>query len=76
MNETTIKQSFRMLEAGCPEVRLRMDGHKIIAEQMPLGRLWDTAHNLGLEYEFPTDLTSNELVEALVRAIEDYYRNQ
>ena len=51
MNECTIKQSFRMLEAGCPEVSLRMDGHKIIAEQMPLGRLWDIVHNLGLEYD-------------------------
>ena len=76
MNETTIKQSFRMLEAGCPEIPLRMSGHKIVADNIPLGKLWDIVHNLGLEYEFPTELTSNELVEALVRAIEDYYHNQ
>ena len=76
MNETTIKQSFRMLEAGCPDVQLRMEGHKIVAEPMPLGRLWDIVHNLGVEYDFPVEMTSNELVEALVRAVEDYYGNQ
>lgn len=54
-------------------MKLRMDGHHVVPEPISLGRLWDIAHGIGLEYEFPTELTSNELLEALVTAIEEYY---
>ena len=76
MTETTISQGRRLLTAGCPDVSIRMDGHKIVPEPISLGRLWDIAHKLGLEYEFPLELTSNELIEAIVTAIEDYYRDE
>ena len=81
MNETTKEQGFRLVKAGCPEVSLRMDGHKIVPEPIPLGRLWDLVHNitepeLGPAWEFPTELTSNELIEALVRALEDHYTDR
>lgn len=55
---------------------IRMDGHKIVPEPIQLGRLWDIAHGLGLEYEFPLELTSEELTDALVTALEDYYRDE
>ena len=77
-NETTIEQGRRLLAAGCPFVNLLMQpaNHKIVPDPIPLGRLWDIAHSLGLEYEFPLELTSSELTEALVAALEDYYRNE
>ena len=75
-NQTTIHQGRRLLAAGCPFVKVHMDGHKIMPEPIPLGRLWDIAHGLGLEYEFPLELTSNELTEALVADIEKHYRNE
>ena len=75
-NQTTIAHGRRLLAAGCPFVSIRMDGHKIVPEPIPLGRLWDIAHSLGLEYESPLELTSNELTEALVAAIETYYLNE
>ena len=73
-NQTTIAQGRRLLAVGCPEVSIRMDGHKILPEPIPIGRLWDIAHSLGLKYDFPLELTSNELTEALVTAIEKHYR--
>jgi len=76
MNESTIRQARRLFAAGCPDVHLGMAGHQITFEPIPLGRLWDIAHNLKLEYDFPTELTSNELVECLVTAIEEYYNNK
>ena len=77
-NQTTIKQGRRLLAAGCPFVKLHMQpaAHKIVPDPIPLGRLWDIAHGLELEYEFPLELTSNELIEALVAAIEDYYHSE
>ena len=77
-NQTTIAQGRRLLAAGCPFVTLHMQpaNHKIVPDPIPLGRLWDIAHGLGLAYEFPLELTSNELTEALVTALEDYYRNE
>ena len=77
-NQTTIAQGRRLLAAGCPFVTLHMQpaNHKIVPDPIPLGRLWDIAHGLGLEYEFPLEHTSNELTEALVTALEDYYRNE
>ncbi len=76
MNESTIRQARRLFAAGCPDVHIGMSGHHITFEPIPLGRLWDIAHGIGLEYDFPLELTSNELIEALVVAIEDYYRNE
>ena len=76
MNDTTIGQARRLFAAGCPFVSLGTVGHHITFEPVPLGRLLDIAHRLGLEYEFPLELTSNELIEALVVAIEDYYRDE
>ena len=75
-NQTTIEQGRRLLAAGCPFVNLHMQpaAHKIVPDPIPLGRLWDIAHSLGLEYEFPLELTSAELTEALVAAIENYYK--
>lgn len=77
-NQTTIEQGRRLLAAGCPFVNLHMQpaAHKIVPDPIPLGRLWDIAHSLGLEYEFPLELTSNELTEALVAALEDHYRSE
>lgn len=77
-NQTTIEQGRRLLEAGCPFVKLHMQpaNHKIVPDPIPLGRLWDIAHKLGLEYEFPLVLTSKELTEAIVAAIEKHYRNE
>ena len=76
MNETTITQARRLFEAGCPDIRVSMAGHHIIFEPVTLGRLWDMAHKLGLEYEFPLELTSIQLVESLVTAIEKHYRDE
>lgn len=77
-NQTTIAQGRRLLAAGCPFVTLHMQpaNHKIVPDPIPLGRLWDIAHSLGLVYEFPLELTSNELTEAIVAALEDYYRSE
>ena len=76
MNESTTRQARRLFAAGCPDVHLGMSGHVITFEPIPLGRLWDMAHKLGLEYEFPLELTSNELTEALVAAIEKHYQDE
>lgn len=76
MNESTIRQARRLFAAGCPDISLSMVSHHITFEPIPLGRLWDIAHRLGLQYEFPLELTSNELTEALVTAIEDHYRSE
>lgn len=77
-NQTTIEQGRRLLAAGCPFVNLHMQpaNHRIVPDPIPLGRLWDLAHKLGLEYEFPLELTSNELTEALVAAIEKHYKDE
>lgn len=77
-NQTTIAQGLRLIAAGCPFVNLHMQetSHKIVPDPIPLGRLWDIAHRLGLEYDFPLELTSAELTEALVAALEDYYRSE
>ena len=77
-NQTTIEQGRRLLAAGFPFVRLHMQpaNHKIVPDPIPLGRLWDIAHKLSIEYEFPLELTSKELTEALVAAIENYYRDE
>lgn len=75
-NETTKEQGRRLLVAGCPYVKLHLAGHRIVPDPIPLGRLWDIAHGLGIEYEFPLELTSAELTEALVAALEDFYTNE
>lgn len=75
MNETTIKQSKRLLAAGYPDVDLRMDGHSVAVTPVPLGRLWDAVHQLNTWHDFRNDLTSNELIEALVQILEEHYRN-
>ena len=75
-NQTTFEQGRRLLAAGCPYVHLTTDGHHITVTPIPLGRLWDIAHGLGLEYEFPLELKSSELTEALVAAIEKHYNDE
>lgn len=78
-NQTTIDQGFRLLVSGCPFVKVHTvrNTHQIVPDPIPLGRLWDIAHGLGLEYEFPlAELKSSELTEALVAAIEKHYRNE
>ena len=76
MNETTIKQSKRLLAAGYPDVDLRMVGHSIVVMPVPLYRLWDAVHQLNVWHEFRNDLTSNELIEALVQILEEHYANE
>lgn len=76
MDSTTIKQSKRLLAAGYPDVDLRMSGHTVVVEPVPLGRLWDAVHQLNVWHEFRNDLTSNELIEALVQILEDHYANE
>ena len=83
MNETTIEQGFRLLRAGCPDVKLRYQNeHKIVPEAIQLGRLWDLAHKLyrpefeGPAWDFPTELSSGELIEALVCALEKFYNEK
>lgn len=75
MNTTTRKQSARLLEAGFPKVTLRMVGHTVVVEPLTLGQLWDAVHELNTWYEFRNDLSSNELIEALVQTLEMHYRN-
>ena len=77
-NQTTIAQGFRLLKAGCPYVTLHMQeaAHKIVPDPIPLGRLWDIAHALGIREPFTPELSSEELTEALVAAIEEHYRNK
>jgi len=77
-NQTTIAQGRRLLAAGCPDVKLHIQeaAHKIVPDPIPLGRLWDIAHKLGLEYEYPLELDSAGLTEALVVAVESYYRDE
>ena len=74
-NQTTIAQGFRLIKAGCPYVKLHMQEatHKIVPDPIPLGRLWDIAHALGIREPFTPELASEELTEALVAAIEDHY---
>ena len=73
MNATTRNQTMRLLKAGCPGIRTGMDGHRITSEPIQLDRLWDMVHATGDEYELPTDLTSAELMEALVAILEKHY---
>ena len=73
MNETTHKQAMRLLAVGYPGVHVGLRGHQITVEPVPLGKLWDAVHALDTWYEFRNDLTSNELIEALVRILEDHY---
>lgn len=73
MNATTRNQTMRLLKAGCPGIRTGMDGHRITFESIQLDRLWDMVHVTGCEYEIPTELTSAELVEALVAILEKHY---
>ena len=74
---TNRKQTKRLLIAGYPGVTLRMDGHRIVLEPVPLYRLWDDVHGLlPKKYEFSTDLTSIELVEVLVEVLESHYNGQ
>lgn len=77
-NQTTIEQGFRLIKAGCSFVKMHTQpaDHRIVPDPIPLGRLWDIAHGLGLEYEFPLDLKSSELTEALVAAIEKHYNDE
>lgn len=75
-NQTTIAHGRRLLAAGCPFVSIHMAGHKIVPEPIQLGRLWDIAHGLGLEYEFPLELDSEGLTDALVAAIVTHYQNE
>ena len=77
-NQTTIAQGFRLIKAGCPYVTLHMQeaAHKIVPDPIPLGRLWDIAHALGIREPFTPELSSEELTEALVAAIEEHYRNK
>lgn len=74
-NQTTIAQGFRLLKAGCPYVTLHMQeaAHKIVPDPIPLGRLWDIAHQIGVTTPFTPELASEQLTEALVAAIEDHY---
>lgn len=77
-NQTTIAQGFRLIKAGCPYVKLHMQEvtHKIVPDPIPLGRLWDIAHSLGIREPFTPELASEDLTEAIVAAIEEHYRNQ
>lgn len=75
MNTTTKKQNNRLLAAGYPKMTLRMVGHTVIVEPLTLGQLWDAVHELNTWYEFRNDLSSNELIEALVQTLEMHYRN-
>ena len=77
-NQTTIAQGFRLIKAGCPYVTLHMQeaAHKIVPDPIPLGRLWDIAHQIGVKTPFTPELSSEELTEALVAAIEEHYRNK
>lgn len=75
MNTTTKKQSNRLLAAGYPKMTLRMVGHTVVVEPLTLGQLWDAVHELDTWYEFRNDLSSNELIEALVQTLEMHYRN-
>lgn len=74
-NQTTIAQGFRLIKAGCPYVKLHTQEatHKIVPDPIPLGRLWDIAHLIGVRTPFTPELASEELTEALVAAIEDHY---
>ncbi len=77
-NQTTIAQGFRLIKAGCPYVKLHMQEvtHKIVPDPIPLGRLWDIANALGIREPFTPELSSEELTEALVAAIEEHYRTK
>ncbi len=75
MNETTVKQSKRLIQAGCPIVKVTMEGHEIVFNPVPLGRLWDYVRTFRMEgeiHDIPTTLRSDELIEALVRIIENH----
>lgn len=73
MNETTKQQTERLLIAGYPHIHSRMDGHKVYFDPVPLGRLWQSVHLLDTRYELPTDLNSEQLIEALVRILEAHF---
>lgn len=77
-NQTTITQGRRLLAAGCPfvDVHMQEGTHKIVPTPIALGRLWDIAHKLGLKYEFPLELESDQLTEALVAAIEKHFEKE
>jgi len=74
MNETTKKQSERLLAVGFPDVGVLLDrDHHIILQPVTLGKLWDAVRALDTWYDFRNDLTSAELIEALVQILEDHY---
>jgi len=76
INETNCTQARRLFAAGLPAVGIATEDHRITFQPIPLGRLWDTAHRLGIKTELSTELNTTEMIEALVVAIEDHLRNQ
>ena len=87
-NQTTIEQGRRLLAAGYPHVTLHMQpaNHKIVPDPIPLGRLWDLADRDGLlgsveellvqARQMDGRVSSEDLTETLVQALENHYRNK
>lgn len=75
MNETTIEQGRRLLAAGCPFVKVRIDDHHHIRpEPLTLGRLWDLTRRHGIKLEVSnTAWDSEALIELIVQIITAYY---
>ena len=87
-NQTTIEQGLRLLAVGYPHVTLHMQpaNHKIVPDAIPLGRLWDLADRDGLlgsveellvqARQMDGRVSSEDLTETLVQALENHYRNK
>ena len=76
INETNCTQAKRLFKAGVSSVGIATEGHRITFQPIPLGRLWDLAHRLGIKTELSTELNTTEMIEALIVAIEDHYRSE
>lgn len=72
MNETTHEQGLRLVKAGYSDVTLVVDEfHHIMAKPIPLGKLWDAVRKLDRMAHIPTTISSKDLVETLVRILEE-----
>lgn len=82
---TSIEQSKRLLEAGVPKESADMCWYKAVNglfflavrgetpfwehDAWSLSALWQMVHELDKTYDFPSELSADELMETLVKTI-------
>lgn len=74
-NEFGETMFFHSLSGGAlPIGKHQKDGYTITCTlSFSLSKLWQMVHELDSTYEFPTELSAEELIEALVKTLEYRY---